>query len=1444
MESNSLVANALNALNSAASFMDDGRAIREARRNSDAGADLGDAVSMKAAHASQESSALPLRPPPTPTASKSPRKPFVTQTPLRHRSIMTPARKMPPITPGRTGARIHANTTTPIASASGTLGGAAAVAAPLPPVKRLVIHKLVLQDFKSYAGRQEIGPFHKSFSSIVGPNGSGKSNVIDALLFVFGWRANKMRQGRLSELIHNREGLPPPPYCAVEVWFRDIIDYPDTEKYDVVRGSGLILRRVAMRNNTSQYTLNGTKSSFTEITALLRDRGIDLDHKRFLILQGEVESIAQMPPKGKTEHEEGLLEYLEDLIGTSEYKEPIEEHAKAVDAASDARSEKMNRLKIVQRELDALEPRRKEAESFLRDQNELVCLQSRLWQSHMVDCRDHISRASESLAAVRHQIESEHAKHAEAQQASDSLRASHQAEVNACAEMETHVRDLTRAWESAEKLGIELNARHKMLTGKRKKLISSLTESKSAVAGARDAASMATSDISSVQREFGERESALVREESTLESICDRLKGTTREFSDAIEQKQKELAPWTAKISEHTAACEILQHERSWLTSHSEDTIQRVEDARVSLADLQRTMQMQTEEMESLQYEQRTLCDKMDEDRAQLAAMQDNERTLRQKRDQARRAAEDAKHSLASTKSRGEVLQSLVRQAELGLLSGFYGRLGSLGTIDPRYDVAISTACPGLNNLVVENVATGQQCIEYLRKHNLGRANFVLLQNVQVKTDAMGPITTPENVPRLFDLVTPKDARFAPAFYHQLGDTLVARDLAQANRIAYGVKRWRVVTEDGQLIDKSGTMSGGGSRVMRGAISSTLHADVSPEQASRMEKEFSAAESMLQSHIQSLAHLTTLIERNEARLPAIQKKLALLDMDVQTSTQRISEAEDHLHEAQAQSEPNQDDLRRIKELDHQLHLHQDEIATLKSKSADIEQAIHALQEQILEAGGVELRAQQAKVQGIKDMMSLCAERLAKSEEQHAKAENDLKRYEKALKSGQEQLDQLDAELQTLEDSRVAQASDLEGAAARIEHMREALEDRIEKRDQLQAQLDERDASLRAFRALMMELEQRLEDHEKTKSENEQRLQQWVKQHSQLVLIPVPRSEDDTSSSQLISDAHEEREHGGGNVAVKVEDGGGDNDDMEQEPINEKLSNNTNESQTCDEEGLADQLPTLTDDEARTVDKGRVQADMTRLEERLASSDVNLDVLEEFQHVEETFLARAKDLERVNEQRDQAQNKFEALRKERLERFMDGFTQISLKLKEMYQTITLGGNAELELVDSLDPFSEGIVFSVMPPKKTWKNISNLSGGEKTLSSLALVFALHAYKPTPLYVMDEIDAALDFRNVSIIANIIKERTRGAQFVVISLRNNMFELSSRLVGVYKTAHCTKSLTIENIDLHATSPLDSHAPPAFATAAAVPYRHPPGGAMTSPTKSGGRTTSSVALG
>jgi len=119
-------------------------------------------------------------------------------------------------------------------------------------------------------------------------------------------------------------------------------------------------------------------------------------------------------------------------------------------------------------------------------------------------------------------------------------------------------------------------------------------------------------------------------------------------------------------------------------------------------------------------------------------------------------------------------------------------------------------------------------------------------------------------------------------------------------------------------------------------------------------------------------------------------------------------------------------------------------------------------------------------------------------------------------------------------------------------------------------------------------------------------------------------------------------------------------------------------------------------------------------EKLQNVKVDFGALEEYQRREAEYKERSKDLEQTTTTRDSAKKLCDDLRKRRLEEFMNGFNIISLRLKEMYQMITMGGNAELELVDSLDPFSEGILFSVMPPKKSWKNISNLSGGEKVSS----------------------------------------------------------------------------------------------------------------------------------
>lgn len=221
----------------------------------------------------------------------------------------------------------------------------------------------------------------------------------------------------------------------------------------------------------------------------------------------------------------------------------------------------------------------------------------------------------------------------------------------------------------------------------------------------------------------------------------------------------------------------------------------------------------------------------------------------------------------------------------------------------------------------------------------------------------------------------------------------------------------------------------------------------------------------------------------------------------------------------------------------------------------------------------------------------------------------------------------------------------------------------------------------------------------------------------------------------------------------------------------------------------------TEEELNAHTTADIQYQYTSQEEQLSKDKPNLSVIDEFSRKRNVYLERVRDLEDVTAKRNEMRQTYDDVRKLRFTEFMSGFTIITKKLKEMYQTITLGGDAELELVDSMDPFNEGIVFSVRPPRKSWKSISNLSGGEKTLSSLALVFALHYYKPSPLYVMDEIDAALDFKNVSIVANYIRDRTKNAQFIIISLRSNMFELSDRLIGISKYEDCTSATAINNV-------------------------------------------------
>ncbi len=117
-------------------------------------------------------------------------------------------------------------------------------------------------------------------------------------------------------------------------------------------------------------------------------------------------------------------------------------------------------------------------------------------------------------------------------------------------------------------------------------------------------------------------------------------------------------------------------------------------------------------------------------------------------------------------------------------------------------------------------------------------------------------------------------------------------------------------------------------------------------------------------------------------------------------------------------------------------------------------------------------------------------------------------------------------------------------------------------------------------------------------------------------------------------------------------------------------------------------------------------------------------------------------------------------------------------------------------DSDEPYLDGIKYHAMPPLKRFRDMENLSGGEKTMAALALLFAVHSYQPSPFFVLDEVDAALDNANVARIANYIRQHAGpGMQFVVISLKTGLFQNSDTLVGIYRdqTGNSSKALTLD---------------------------------------------------
>lgn len=788
-------------------------------------------------------------------------------------------------------------------------------------------------------------------------------------------------------------------------------------KHDVVSESDLIISRRAFKNNSSKYYINTRESNFTAVTTLLKDRGVDLDHKRFLILQGEVESIAQMKPKAANEHDDGLLEYLEDIIGTSKYKTPIEESAAEVETLNEGCTEKNARVQHVEKEKNSLEDKKNKALAYIRDENEIALKQSALYQVYIAECGDNLKVTEEAIEQMQCQLNAELEKHQGNEDGIKSLEKMYKHSAKEYEALQKTTQAVVKEMTKFDKEHVKFEEKKKFLANKLTKLEKALQANRLAGSESNSLVEKHSDDIERNTKEIATLEKNLCAEEKELASVRDGLKGKTQAVSDQIAAKQKVLEPWSEKINEKLSAIAVAKSELDILrekASAGTVALEEVQEKTRSLEEGRKLKETEAKELKAQKTKVEKDAAKLQSELSQLGL---REPEIRSQLSGARQKADEARASLSSTQSQSNVLSGLMRLKESGRIEGFHGRLGNLGTIDQKYDVAISTACPSLENLVVDSVEVGQQCIDYLRKNNLGRANIILLDRLARRD--LSAIETPEGVPRLFDLVKTKNEVFRPAFFNVLQNTLVAKDLEQANRIAFGVRRWRVVTLDGQLIDVSGTMSGGGTRVAKGGMSSKLVAETSKEQVSKLEVDRDQLEQELQKLQEKQRELEGTLKDHYKQIPQLETAIQKTSLETESLKKNAADCQRRISELTAAQSAKSPDDARIHALEKQIAKLEKEVDRLRAESSGLEQEIQKLQDKIMEIGGVRLRAQKAKVDGLKEQIDTLTEEISNAEIAKSKAETQKVKHqksyndtEKELAAAAEELDNLATEVAT------------------------------------------------------------------------------------------------------------------------------------------------------------------------------------------------------------------------------------------------------------------------------------------------------------------------------------------------------------------------------------------------------------------------------------------------
>jgi len=925
------------------------------------------------------------------------------------------------------------------------------------------IKRLEIQNFKSFRRRVSI-PFFEGFTTVSGPNGSGKSNIVDAIVFCLGLSSSRaMRAERLTDLIHTTDEHHP-DFAEVRI----VLDNSD-RKIPIDSDDIEIVRKVR-RTESGHYSycyLNSKSVSLAELHRHLAKAGITPEGYN-IVMQGDVTRIVNMTPTERRK-------IIDEIAGIAEFDEKKERTLAELSLVK----ERIERVGViieeVQVQLERLKGERTHALKYasLREKK-------RLYESYMVlsrlkETQSELSRLDEE---IRSAAEREDVLRGELSQTQQQLEQKKR-------ELSVLTEQISQKGEQEQlalKLEIEelkgmaarcntaievAQLQNTKLDEQMRHLYHEMDELSERLSHIEEEQESEELNLQTLQGEVEERLEHCRGLREHMASLDAKFEGLREELASVREQLEKERQRRAELLREQDRLLDTArrrsmeEHEMVEKITQAEQLIASAgtdaDDAKREFASVQSQLQNTRAEIDELEARHTRL-------KRELAKVEKELRELQEQYARMEMRVKSAEDGTAYSRP----VEMLLKARDEGELRGIYGTIAQLGEVDQRYALALEIAAGGrLQSIVVDTDADAARCIEYLKSKRLGRATFLPLNKMErarvLRTEGKEGI-----VDFAINLVH-FEPKFAPAFWYVFRDTLVVEDLDTA-RMLMGAHR--IVTLDGELVEKSGAMTGG--YISRRGVSFAASEQKKLESLAERIREKQAERELLIESIddtlgliakakREMAELEGRVGTIEMRLREISTRKERLSAEIERWTAQLSEIKEERQQLRASMEHTEQQLSKMDEVISQLtqtmeeleaQLSKSEIPTLSARLEQAEAELAHLQDRVRETQATLRRLELDREYAIKQELELKNKRAHIEQERQENLEKiqsnaqQKREIEKKIEEKQQKLEQVSREIAHLQEMRCALEEEVEQHRTSVMSIQMQLSEATSKREAL------------------------------------------------------------------------------------------------------------------------------------------------------------------------------------------------------------------------------------------------------------------------------------------------------------------------------------------------------------------------------------------------------------